>query len=136
MKKLLLSAAFAFTAVLMTGCLGPKADNYGFPTVPAGILFSDMQTGQIVQHKTLPQERKFKVLKRVSAEATTTAFIGLVSIGDASYYTLKAKALQECREADDIIDLEIDSHHDNMLGIINKVKVTVRGVAIKYDRAD
>lgn len=133
MKKSLLLAGFSLCAMLLlTGCLGPKMDNHGFPSVPAGILFSDMKTAQLVPKKVLPETRRYKVLKRVKAEATTTSFIGIVSVGDASFATLKAQALAECREADDIIDLEVDGYHNNILGLINKVTCIVRGVAIQY----
>ncbi len=132
MKKVLLAGVSLCAVLLLAGCLGPKADNYGFPTVPGGILFSDMKTAQIVDKKILPETRKYKVIKRVKAEATTTSFIGVVSVGDASFATLKAQALAECREADDIIDLEVDGYHNNILGLINKVTCTIRGVAIQY----
>ena len=133
-KKLLLCAGSVVAMTIFSGCLGPKVNNYGFPTVPAGILYSEMQNGQIVQDKILPQTRKFTVLKQVKAEATTTSFLGLVSIGDASYATLKSRALIDCREADEIIDIEVDSSHDCLLGIVNKVTTVLRGTAIQYQK--
>lgn len=102
----LLCTGGAAAMLLLSGCLGPKMNNSGFPTVPPGLLYSEMQNAQMVAPKQLPSQRKFTVLKQVKAEAVTTSFCGLVSIGDASYATLKAKALEECRDADDIIDLE------------------------------
>ena len=133
-KKLIVCIGGLASMCVFSGCMGPKVNNYGFPTVPGGLLFSEMQNGQIVQKKMLPKYKKFTVVKPVKAEATTTSFVGLVSIGDASYATLKAKALADCREADEIIDLEIDSNHNNILGIVNKVTTVMRGTAIKYQK--
>lgn len=129
---ILLCTGGAAAMLLLSGCLGPKMNNSGFPTVPPGLLYSEMQNAQMVAPKQLPSLRKFTVLKQVKAEAVTTSFCGLVSIGDASYATLKAKALEECRDADDIIDLEVDCIHSNLLGLVNKVTTVIRGVAIKY----
>lgn len=134
MKKVWVIAAAAGMGLMLTGCLGPKANNDGFPSVPSGLLFSDMQSAQMVQQKILPAQQKYTVLKRVSAEATTASYIGLVSAGDSSFSLLKSKALADCREADDIIDLEVDFYHSNILGIVNKVTTTIRGVAIKYNK--
>lgn len=133
-SKLLLCAGCVATMTLLSGCLGPKVNNYGFPTVPAGILYSEMQNGQIVQNKLIPTTRKFTVLGPVKAEATTTSFLGLVSVGDASYATLKTQALMNYRDADEIIDIEVDSNHYCMLGIVNKVTTILRGTAIQYQK--
>ena len=118
----------------LPGLPRPEGQQLRFPDDSRGILSSEMQNGQIVQNKILPQTRKFTVLKEVKAEATTTSFLGLVSIGDASYATLKSRALVDCREADEIIDIEVDSNHYCMLGIVNKVTTILRGTAIQYQK--
>lgn len=133
MKAKFFCALGAAAMLMTTGCLGPKVNNNGFPSAPPGFLYSEMQTAQMVDMKMLPAHLNYTVLKRVKAEAVTTSFCGLISTGDASYATLKAKALQDCREADDIIDLEVDSVHSNILGLVNKVTTVIRGVAIKYN---
>ena len=45
--------------LLLSGCLGPKMNNSGFPTVPPGLLYSEMQNAQMVAPKQLPSQRKF-----------------------------------------------------------------------------
>lgn len=132
-KSLYLAILASGVMLLMTGCQGiVKANNNGFPSVMPGLLYAEMQNAQMVQDKQLPRFQKFVVLKRVQADAVTTNFLGLISIGDASYSLLKSRALADCREADDIIDLEVDSNCNNILGIVNKVTTQIRGVAIKY----
>ena len=133
MKKVILAVFVLSLGFVMTGCLGPKVDNGGFTTVPAGLLFSEMSGGQFIQDKILPETNNFTVIKRISAEATTTSYFGLISTGDSSIATLKSKALYDCKEADEIIDIEVDFFHSNILGIVNKVTVVFRGVAIKYN---
>lgn len=64
----------------------------------------------------------------------TVNYLGLISQGDASYQTLKRKALDEHRDADDLINIELDFNHDNLLGIVNKVFVEMTATAIKYQK--
>ena len=131
MKKMfVLGAMFALTA-LLTGCQGMLWSNQnGFSTVSGGVLVSDMKGGLYLQDRH--PSRKFKVLGKVNAEGLTTSYIFLVSVGDASYQTLKKAALEKYRDADDIIDVELDFRNDNILGLINKLHVTLNGTAVKY----
>jgi len=131
MKKFLMLGAVCAMAFLMSGCGGILITTRdGFSTAGPGGLVSDMKGGLFTQPRN--PNRKFKVLGKVSAEALTTSYIGLVSVGDASCRTLKRTAMEKYREADDVIDIDLDFRHDNILGIINKVFVTMNGTAIKY----
>ena len=132
MKKLALVSASAGIALCLSGCIsGMKTDSSGFATAPAGVLISDMKGGQFIQHREL-DTRKYKIIGIVRAEAMTVNYLGLVSQGDASYQTLKRQALEEHRDADDLINIEMDFKHDNLLGIVNKVYINMTATAIKY----
>lgn len=132
MKKYLVISAMCAAAALLSGCMGgPIANHNGFATAPAGFIISDMKGGLMVQERH--PGRRYKVIGKVQAEAMTTCYLFLVSIGDASYQSLKKEALSKYPgKADDIIDIELDFRHDNLLSLINKVYVRMDGTAIKY----
>ena len=130
MKKCLVLGAMCTLVALLSGCQGMFITNYGFSSAPGGFIVSDMKGATLVQQRH--PARKFQVLGKVKSEAQTTNYLGLVSIGDASYNTLKKTALEKYRDADDIIDIEMDYRHDNLLGLVNKVFTVLNGTAIKY----
>lgn len=128
---LVLAASVACLGMFGTGCAGVlKANNAGFPSATPGFIVTDMTAGQIVENRVLPA--KYTVLGPVSAEATTVNYFGLVALGDASYKVLKRAALERYPAATDIINLEVDCRHKNVLCIINEVTTIIRGTAIKY----
>ncbi len=132
MRKVALISVGAGMVLCLSGCIsGMKTDSSGFATAPAGALISDMKGGQFIQPREL-NNRKYEIIGIVRAEAMTVNYLGLVSQGDASYQTLKRQALEEHREADDLINVELDFRHDNLLGLVNKVFVNMTATAIKY----
>lgn len=134
MKRLAMLLVGGIVMLGLTGCIGGmKTDSSGFATAPAGVLISNMKGGQFVQPREL-DARKYTIVGIVKAEAMTVNYLGLISQGDASYQTLKRKALDEHRDADDLINIELDFNHDNLLGIVNKVFVEMTATAIKYQK--
>ncbi len=131
MKKASFVAVLALAGLSLTGCMSkPIVANNGFAAVPPGALFSEMKFATQVQERS-GDGRNATVVGPVSAEASTVCYLGLISQGDASYATLKAKALRKSG-ADDIIDLEVDCRHNNILGIVNTVTTEIRGTGVKY----
>ena len=119
MKKSLMLGAMCAMVALLTGCQGLLITHNGFPTANPGFLVSDMKGGAMLQERNV--HRKFKIVGTAKAEAFTVSYASLVSIGDASYQTLKKQALESYKgAADDIIDVELDFRHDNILGLINR----------------
>ncbi len=132
MKHATSLATLAIAGLFLAGCAGKVITTQeGFATVPPGILFSDMKGCTQVQPRPDAAARKYVVVKPVTAEATTTNFLALISQGDASYATLKAQALRGV-DADDIVNLEVDYANKNLLGIVNTVTTVIRGDAVKY----
>lgn len=131
MKKMFLLGAVCAVAAVLSGCAGTYGSNMGFSATPAGgFLVADVRGALMVQQRH--PSRKFQILGKVKSESKATGYIGLVTIGDVSYQTLKKAALEKYRDADDIIDVELDFAEDNLLCLINKVYVTLNGTAIKY----
>ena len=131
MKKASFLAALVLVGMTLTGCMNSVKINNGIASCPPGSLFSEMKATTLVQDRA--EGRAYKVIKPVTAEATTVNYLGLIAQGDASYATLKAQALRGTG-ADDIIDLEIDYTHNNILGIVNKVTMVINGTAVKYTK--
>lgn len=131
MKKATFLAALVLVGITLTGCMSSINVNNGLASCPPGALFSEMKTATLVQDRV--DNRAYTVVKPVTAQATTTNFLGLISQGDASYATLKEIALRGTG-ADDIINLEVDYAHNNILGIVNKVTTVINGTAVKYTK--
>ena len=130
MKKCLMLGAICVLGAMLSGCAGTWMNNNGFSATPSGgFVVADIKGALMVQPRH--PARKFQVLGKVKSEAKATGYLGLVSIGDVSYQTLKKAALEKYRDADDIIDIELDFADDNLLGLINKVYVNLNGTAIK-----
>ena len=131
MKKLFVFGALCAVVVMLSGCAATYGHNMGFSATPTGgFIVADVRGASMVQQRH--PSRKFKILGKVKSEAKATGYLGLVTIGDVSYQTLKKAALEKYRDADDIIDVEIDFADDNLLGLVNKVYVNLNGTAIKY----
>lgn len=131
MKKLFVMGALCVVAAVLSGCAATYGSNMGFSATPTGgFIVADVKGALLVQQRH--PSRKFQILGKVKSEGKATGYLGLVTIGDVSYQTLKKAALEKYRDADDIIDIEMDFADDNLLGLINKVYVTLNGTAIKY----
>ena len=111
MKKCLVLGAMCVFAALMSGCTGTYMNNLGFSSTPAGgFLVADIKGAIMVQPRH--PARKFQILGKVKSEAKATGYLNVVTIGDVSYQTLKKAALEKYRDADDIIDIELDFAED------------------------
>ena len=131
MKKSLLFGICALAStVFMTGCASIDTRN-GAPSVTYGGLFSEISGNAMIQQSA---STDYKVVKRdVQSTASVRCFFGMISLGDASFATLKKAALASCPGADDIIDVKMDYSGKCIIGI-NDVTVTMTGTAIKWDK--
>ena len=128
MKKMILGLGAVVAAAIVTSCAGVTTNN-GMPapvamgpnffsTVSLNAMVGDVQSSfSVVRHD-------------VKAEATITSFFTCVNLGDASFETLKEKALEGI-SADDLIDVRVDYDMNCICGI-NTIKVKLTGTAIKY----
>ena len=130
MKKIL-TVALAGTAIaLMTGCAGVVTGNGGVaPAAMGPNFFSDVSANAILQPV---QAKSYTVVKQdVTAESSIKSFFTVVNTGDASYGTLKAKALAQAPGATDLINVKMDYHMKNICGV-NEITVKMTATAIKY----
>lgn len=128
MKKMILGLGAVVAAAIVTSCAGVTTNN-GMPA-PVAMgpnFFSTVSLNAMVGDV----QSSFTVVKHgVTAEATITSFFTCVNLGDASFDTLKSKAL-EGLTADDLIDVRVDYDMNCICGI-NTIKVKLTGTAIKY----
>ena len=128
MKKMILGLGAIAAAAIVTSCAGVTTNN-GMPA-PVAMgpnFFSTVKLNAMVGDV----QSSFNVVKHgVTAEATITSFFTCVNMGDASFDTLKGKAL-EGLSADDLIDVRVDYDMNCICGI-NTIKVKLTGTAIKY----
>lgn len=133
MKKMFLFVGMAIAISALTGCYNPVANNTGVPSVAGGIWISDLKTGNTIQETTV-DGRNYVVLGQVKASVTTKNYCGLIAEGDASYATLKSQALAQQPGATDLINVSIDSHSNNLLGLKHVVTTELNATAIKYNK--
>ena len=128
MKKMILGLGAVVAAAIVTSCAGVTTNN-GMPAL-IGMgpnFFSTVKFNSYIGDVT----SSYTVVKHgVTAEATVTSFFTCVNMGDASFDTLKGKALEGV-SADDLIDIRVDYDQNCICGI-NTVKVKLTGTAIKY----
>ena len=128
MKKMILGLGAVVAAAIVTSCAGVTT-NSGMPA-PVAMgpnFFSTVSLNAMVGDV----QSSFSVVKHdVKAEATITSFFTCVNMGDASFETLKKKALDGVA-ADDLIDVRVDYDMNCICGI-NTIKVKLTGTAIKY----
>ena len=129
MKKqfaLVLGALVA--AVVMVGCAGVTTNNGGVALPAMGPVFY----AKVKANAVLPaQQASGPIVKKdVTATATLKGFFSCVTMGDASYATLKAAALKQAPGATDLTNVKIDYAQDTIIGI-NTVTVTLTADAIK-----
>ena len=128
MKKMILGLGAVVAAAIVTSCAGVTTNN-GMPAL-IGMgpnFFSKIQLNSMIGDV----QSSYTVVEHgVKAEATVTSFFTCVNLGDASFETLKGKAL-EGKKADDLIDVRVDYDMNCICGI-NTVTVKLTGTAIKY----
>ena len=128
MKKMMLGLGAVVAAAIVTSCAGVTTNN-GMPAL-IGMgpnFFSKIQLNSLIGDV----QSSYTVVEHgVKAEATVTSFFTCVNLGDASFETLKSKAL-EGKKADDLIDVRVDYDMNCICGI-NTVTVKLTGTAIKY----
>ena len=127
-KNLFAVAGLALAGMFMTGCAMVGTNN-GSVVLGGGGVFSEMSANAVIPQYA---PKNYTIVKRdVTATATLAGFFSIINMGDASYATLKAAALQQAPGATDLTNVKIDYRQECIIGI-NKVKVTLTADAIKY----
>ncbi|GIW72944.1 MAG: hypothetical protein KatS3mg102_2486 [Planctomycetota bacterium] len=133
MKRVALALVLGVAMFATTGC----AALWSWPVSSAG-------PGFLYVNQTLPSEdttstvykferKDFDILGPVSAEAETSSILGWVATGDGGYNKLLTQAKAQFN-ADDVINVRIDTSYSNILGIISTAKTKLYGTAIRFKK--
>lgn len=131
MKKLLLSIAAVVSMITLTGCGAIYCDSNGFAAVPPACIYSETTRGTFMLPKFESLEN-VEVLGEAEGRASMENVLFIIATGDASIHAAKKDALRMYKNADDIINVEVDAYHKSILGLFNTSTLILRGQAIKY----
>lgn len=133
MKKALLFAGAVATAAVLTGCQSAYVDNYGFGSTMPAVVYNNATRGTFM----LPKAESMKdveVLGPVCGTSSMTNVLLIVATGDAGIESAKKNALMAYPEADDILNVEVDTQHVSVLALFNTSTTILRGIAVKYKK--
>ncbi|NLZ64137.1 MAG: hypothetical protein GX902_10055 [Lentisphaerae bacterium] len=132
MKKILCVCVAVALAAVFSSCAGYGYGN-GFAYAGPGLILTDAYYGGYIQPKA-ESLKDVEVLGPVKGVSKSSSILGWVSTGDSSILAAKADALRNYPNADDIINIEVDSKVHSILGVISDVELHLRGIAIKYKK--
>ena len=131
MKKMLAVLSLIVIAALFSGC-ATSMTGQGFEFAGPGLILTDLYKGGFI----LPKAESLQdvtVLGPVSGVSKSSSILGWVSSGDSSIKAAKDDALKGL-DADDILNIEVDSKVKSILGVISEVELHLRGIAVKYKK--
>ena len=131
MKKFVLFAGALVTMVILSGCGAMYINSEGYPAVPPATIFSETTRGTYMMPKFETLDA-VEVLGPVEGRASMENVLFIIATGDASIGAAKRDALRMYKDADDIINVEVDGYHKSILGLFNTSTTILRGYAIKY----
>ena len=130
MKKLALLAC----VILVAGCagIGGPGGPLGAASVTggAGIMTNVTYPAVAPLNKVAYKELDFEIVGPVQVEVQSSSILGLFQSGNSGYIELYKQAVT--KGAHDVINVKIDTHYYNILGIISRVKTIMHGTAIKW----
>ena len=129
---MVLVAAFV-CSLIFCGCKVGPADSYGFGGTGPAFVITDQVRGNFM----LPKVADFKgvtVLGKVTGKASARNILLLVAEGNCGIEAAKKDALSKYPEADDILNVEVDTHFKSILMLFQETTTILRGVAVKYKK--
>ncbi|NMA42295.1 MAG: hypothetical protein GX946_02830 [Oligosphaeraceae bacterium] len=131
MKKTVVLFAILAAAAFVTGC-ATSLTCHGFDYAGPGLILTDVYKGGYIAPKA-ESLKEVTVLGPVSGISKSTSILGWVSNGDSSILAAKNDALKGL-DADDILNIEVDTKVKSILGVISEVELHLRGIAVKYKK--
>ena len=132
-KRMFILLGAVAASILLSGCQVAYSTGYGFgSTLPAAII-TDQTRGGFILPK-LESTAGVEVLGRVEGRAKARNVLMLIAEGDSGIAAAKRDALSKYPNADEVVNIEIDTHHKSTLGLINESTTILRGIAIKYKK--
>ena len=132
-KRILMFFGAVVACVLLSGCQVAYTNGYGFGCTLPAVIITDQVRGGFILPK-LESTAGVEVLGRVEGRAKARNVLMLIAEGDSGIAAAKRDALSKYPNADEIVNIEIDTHHKSTLGLINESTTILRGIAIKYKK--
>ena len=133
MKNFLFVVVATCMLATLTGCGAFYCNSNGFPAVPPAGIFSETTRGTFMAPK-FENLDGVEVLGEAEGRASMENVLFIIATGDASISAAKKDALRMYKDADDIINVEVDAYHKSILGLFNTSTTIMRGYAIKYKK--
>ncbi len=121
------------SVLVLTGCKVHYQTDYGFGSTMPGVVYSYQTRGTFMLPKAESMEG-VEVLGPVEGESTELNVLLLVAVGNGGIEAAKKDALKRYPDADDILNVEVDTRHFNVLPIFNESTTILRGIAVKYKK--
>lgn len=133
MKRNLMLLVACCAALLLSGCGAFYCNSNGFPAVPPALVFSETTRGAFMLPKAENLDN-YIVLGEVEGRASMENVLFIIATGDASIAAAKRDALRVYKDAEEIINVEVDAYHKSILGLFNTSTTILRGFAVKYKK--
>lgn len=131
-KKVAMMLAAVAAVVVLSACNSGIGLAGGYGHTAPGVIYSQGIQGGTSDMNVEHLKRPYKHLGRVSGESFQTNVLLLVTLGDASIETAQKNALLQIKEADALINRNIDVKHTSILGLFTTAILRVTGDAIQY----
>lgn len=130
MKKFLILGSCAAIAVVMSGCTGLQTPvGYGMAR-PAGI-YTNMTFPSALQENSM-DAKDIEILQPANGESETVNVLGISASGDGGLNKAIENALSNVKDADDMINMKVDTKVFSILGLFTTSTTKVKGLAVKY----
>lgn len=117
--------------ILLSGCQVAYTNGFGFgSTMPAAII-TDQTRGGFILPK-LESIDGVEILGKVEGRAKARNILMILAEGDCGIFAAKRDALAKYPAADEIVNIEVDTHHKSTFGLINESTTILRGIAVRY----
>ncbi len=133
MKKLILTLVAAAAVIFASGCAGGYVNNYGFGSTVPGAIYTNQVRGTFMLPK-LENLDGVEVLGKAHGKATSTTVLLLIALGDGGIEAAKRDALKAYPQADDILNVEIDTRYESILSLYDHSTTILNGIAVKYKK--
>ncbi len=132
-KNILLALGILNLTLLTSGCMSTYVPNGGYAAAYPSVIYTNETHPSFVGEK-MENLSGVEVLGDVKGSASASNVLLIITLGDNSIEKAKSDALRKVAGADDIINVEIDTHTHSVLGLFTTVTTTINGKAIKYKK--
>jgi hypothetical protein len=132
MKKLALLVSCAFVVALVSiGCSTAQTPT-GYSTVRGGMIYNNTVYPSEIKDSVIPLQKKFDIIGKVHGQSSQTCILSIAAFGDGGIQAAIDDSLKGTRDADEVIDIKVDSEVVNVLYLFTRVTTHIYGTAIKY----